>query len=176
MSPVFAGSRDVSHHRGRYPHVSHYRVGHHHISRPHVRHYRVSHHHVRHHADWGLFGIGLLTGAVVTNLFYATSPREVVVYREPAVVHYPDPVIIQEPPGIVEVPGNPLGEAVVTVALLNVRSGPGKSYPVIHQVWRNSRLAIQGSSQGWFYVSLPSGNSGWVMREFTARVQAPASG
>ena len=157
VPPVFARSHRVSHHPVSYHHVSHHHVSH-------------------HHGDWWTFGFGLLTGAVVTNLFYGPPQSRVVVSRTPAVVHYSAPVIIQESPSIIEMSDNPMGKAVVTVALLNVRSGPGKNYPVIHQVYRNSNLMIHSSSPGWLYVKLPSGEYGWVMQEFTARVQSSASG
>ena len=141
-----------------------------------VRHHRVTHHHVSHYGDWWTFGFGLLTGAVVTNLFYGPPQSRVLVSHAPAVVHYCDPIIIQRSPSIIEIPENPIGEAVVTVALLNVRSGPGKNFPVTHRIWRDNKLVIQGSSDGWLYVRLPSGEHGWVMQEFTARVQTLASG
>jgi uncharacterized protein YgiM (DUF1202 family) len=136
----------------------------------------VSHHRVWHHGDWLEFGFGLLTGVVVTNLFYGPPQKQVVVRHAPAAIYYSDPVIMQGPPSINKIPEHPTGEAVVTVGLLNVRSGPGKNYPVTHQIRRGSKLMIHGSSQGWLYVKLPSGEYGWVMQEFTARVQSPASG
>ena len=164
-SPVFARNQRVGHpredrNRVHYPQVN------------------VRHHYVSHHGDWGLFGFGLITGAVVTSLFYdpPPPPRPVVVHQAPAVVRYSDPVIIYKPPAVIEVPGGPMGEAVVTAALLNVRSGPGKNHPVTHQIWKGSRLVIRGSSGGWIYVRLPSGEYGWVMQEFTVRVQSSTSG
>jgi hypothetical protein len=75
------------------------------------------------------------------------------------------------------VPYPGVGESVsVTVPLLNVRSGPGKNHPVIHQVHQGDRLLIQGHAPGWFYVKLPWGEFGWVMTEFTDQLLSDANG
>ena len=158
------------------------RPGHHPALRHHARHYPVIRHHVtkyritHHHGDWEAFGIGLLAGAVVTNLFYQPPQREVIVRHSPRVIHYSTPVIIEKSPTIINMPESQIGEAVVTAELLNVRSGPGKNYPVIHQACRNSKLIINGFSEGWLYVKLPGGGYGWVMQKFTVSIQPPASG
>ena len=76
-----------------------------------------------------------------------------------------------------QVPSPGAGESVsVTAPLLNVRSGPGKNHPVIHQVHQGDSLLIQGHAPGWFYVKLPSGQFGWVMSEFTDQLLSDASG
>ena len=184
-SPLFARDHRVNHNRvksrpskhhyvSRHP-ARHNNVKYHHVTH-YVRHSPVRYHHVTRYDHWGSFGVGLLTGSIVTNLLYALPQRQVVVYDSPAVVQYSEPVIIQRPTRVIEIPDTQTGEVVVRAALLNVRSGPGKNYPVTHQVRQGSRLVIKGSSTGWFYVMLPSGEYGWVMQEFTARVQAPANG
>ena len=67
-------------------------------------------------------------------------------------------------------------QVVVTPAALNVRQGPGKTHPVIYQVYRHDILKIIGSATGWFYVSLPSGVCGWVMAEFVSPLVPSARG
>jgi hypothetical protein len=57
---------------------------------------------------------------------------------------------------------------VVQPAMLNVRSGPGRSFAVSSQVVRGERLNIRSNSDGWFYVQTPRGISGWVMMQFTS--------
>lgn len=55
----------------------------------------------------------------------------------------------------------------VTVDLLNVRSGAGFGFPVIARVHRGEILRIKGRSPEWYYVELPTGEYGWVMKKFT---------
>ncbi len=164
---VYARNHRPGHHPVLQHHAKHY-----HVNRHHVTNYRISHH----HGDWEAFGVGLLAGAVVTNLFYPPPQREVIVRHSPRVIHYSTPVIIEKSPTVINMPESKIGKAVVTVELLNVRTGPGKNYPVIQQVCRNSNLIINGISEGWLYVKLPGGGYGWVMQEFTVNVQPPASG
>ena len=52
----------------------------------------------------------------------------------------------------------------------------GLNQAVVGQVIRGTRLVIQGSSAGWWYVQLPGGESGWVMAAFTTPAQQPANG
>jgi N-acetylmuramoyl-L-alanine amidase len=55
----------------------------------------------------------------------------------------------------------------VNVDSLNVRSGPGVDYPVTTQVRMGDALTVQGTSDDWYYVSLPDGSNGWVLSKFT---------
>jgi hypothetical protein len=64
----------------------------------------------------------------------------------------------------------------VTVAVLNVRSGPGIHYPVTTRVRMGDRLMIKGSAPGWNYVQLPNGSHGWVMTKYTRSVAPDAKG
>lgn len=55
--------------------------------------------------------------------------------------------------------------AVVQIAKLNVRSGPGTQYAIIGAVNQNDRLPVTGRPRGycnWFQVQLPSGQLGWI--------------
>jgi Bacterial SH3 domain/Family of unknown function (DUF6515) len=58
--------------------------------------------------------------------------------------------------------------AVVRPALLNVRSGPGRSFAVSGQVVRGDRLHIRSTTDGWYYVETSRGIGGWVMMRFTS--------
>lgn len=64
----------------------------------------------------------------------------------------------------------------VDVSLLNVRSGPGMSHPVVSQVRRGDRLDVLGTSPGWVYVRLPDGAFGWVMSSYTREIIPGARG
>ena len=54
--------------------------------------------------------------------------------------------------------------ATVTVASLNVRSGPAKSFGVITIVPKGTSLTITGSHGSWYKVQLPDGTVGWVVK------------
>ena len=58
-------------------------------------------------------------------------------------------------------------KVIVTIARLNVRSGPGKDHPVIHEVLEDETLVVHGNAPGWLYVELPKRKYGWVVEEFT---------
>lgn len=79
------------------------------------------------------------------------------------------PVMAQQPFVIVpDTPGGGGGGGVgsaVTVSTLNVRAGPGTSYPVVHVLGRNERVDIVRCSGGWCFVD-SRGPSGWVSRNY----------
>ena len=55
--------------------------------------------------------------------------------------------------------------AVVQIAKLNVRSGPGLNYGILGTVSQNDRLPVTGHAAGrcdWFQVQRPNGQLGWV--------------
>lgn len=59
--------------------------------------------------------------------------------------------------------------AVVTVAALNVRSGPSTAYPVITTVPSGTILEVLGRNEAntWIFVRLPDDTEGWVTRTLT---------
>ena len=81
---------------------------------------------------------------------------------------------------VVDVPATQTETAVaareVTVAVLNVRSGPGMHHPVSTQVNRGDRLEILGQAPGWYFVRLPEGAYGWVMARYTGFPMPDAKG
>ena len=103
--------------------------------------------------------------------FYRRAPRGY------AVVEPPVQVIVEDAaPFVVKPERADSGTASVTTELLNVRSGPGMSYPMIHQIQRGYVLEIHGSTTGWLYVQLPNGEFGWVMNIYTNRHETAGSG
>ncbi len=103
--------------------------------------------------------------------FYRRAPSGFVVVSAPAEV-----VLEEEAPVIVQPSVAAEGQVSVVASILNVRSGPDLSYPLVYQVHRGYILEIHGQSREWLYVELPNGEFGWVMSEFTYRIQAPGSG
>ena len=45
----------------------------------------------------------------------------------------------------------------------NVRSGPGKSYPVIGRVQKADNFPIEARQGDWFKILLETGREGWVV-------------
>ena len=84
-------------------------------------------------------------------------------------------VVVDEPDGPETSTSNPT-VLIVTVNLLNVRSGPGMEHPVIGQVGQGTQLVIQGNATGWYYVRLPNKTNGWVMADYTRPIKLNAKG
>ncbi|HAA34507.1 MAG TPA: hypothetical protein DCD97_04265 [Firmicutes bacterium] len=59
-------------------------------------------------------------------------------------------------------PSNVARSALVMKDSVNIRSGPGVENPVITKVNTGQQLKIIGEQNGWFAVSLPDGQKGWV--------------
>jgi uncharacterized protein YgiM (DUF1202 family) len=140
------------------------------------RYYGYRHHH--YHSSypyWGAFGVGIITGAIVSNLFYGPPARTVIVESAPPVVVQPAPVIVQRSYAPVSPPGTAEYWVSVATPILNVRSGPGMNFSIIGRVYQGDLLLTKGSAPQWVYVRLPDGNFGWVMAEFTAQGSASAS-
>ena len=107
---------------------------------------------------------------VYGDVFYRRRPSGYVV------VEAPRDIIIEEPPELVQPPETDSGEVSVIASVLNVRSGPGLSYPVIYQIHEGYILDVHGKTTGWLYVELPNGEFGWVMNIYTNRLLPPGSG
>jgi len=83
------------------------------------------------------------------------------VYYEPDGVEY---VVIERPArGDYRIE---VGDEVrVTAEFLNVRSGPGKRYKVVSQLFRGDVVEVGGIDGEWYYVRLANGLYGWIMQE-----------
>lgn len=86
------------------------------------------------------------------------------------------PVIVREVPPVVPSEQRMGGTVSVTVSILNVRSGPGMSFPVIYEVRMGEVLQIHGYAPDWLYVKLSTGEFGWVMLKFTSMLTSPGNG
>jgi uncharacterized protein YgiM (DUF1202 family) len=59
--------------------------------------------------------------------------------------------------------GTAIGTAKVTGNKVNVRTGPGTTFPVVTQVKRNATVTITDSAFGWNHVVLADGSTtGWI--------------
>ncbi len=106
-----------------------------------------------------------------SGVFYRRMPSGYVVVETPASI-----VIEEDITALVEPPEPASGMVSVSASVLNVRSGPGLSYPVIYQIHRDYVLEVNGKTTGWLYVQLPNGEFGWVMNIYTTRIELPGSG
>jgi hypothetical protein len=88
----------------------------------------------------------------------------------------PPPSTMGSPPSSPPSASGPEQKVTVTAEQLEVRSGPGLNHSLVAQVPKGIVLVIRGSAPEWWYVQLPNGSFGWVMRKFTAPVPLPASG
>lgn len=95
--------------------------------------------------------------------YYRQVPEGYMVTEQPVnTANYADP---DHP--LQTVNASPGDSLQVTVPFLNVRTGPGLTHQVTEQVTLGTSLLVVGFSDNWYYVSLPSGKTGWVAREYT---------
>lgn len=146
------------------------------VSPVHAGRYPGYRHHRYHHPHWGAFGVGIITGSIVANLFYGPPARAIIVEPATPIVVQPAPVIVQRSYAPVYPPAAAGNWVSVTTPILNVRSGPGLNFSITGRVYQGDLLLAKGSAPQWVYVRLPGGNFGWVMTEFTAQTSAVASG
>jgi N-acetylmuramoyl-L-alanine amidase len=59
------------------------------------------------------------------------------------------------------------GKLTITVESLNVREGPGLSYPIAGSVKKNEKYSILKEEGDWIQISLGGSRNGWVAEWFT---------
>lgn len=62
-------------------------------------------------------------------------------------------------------------EVRVRVDTLNVRSGPGRHYDIVDQLYRGDIALVRDTKRGWLFIDLPGGSNGWVLREYVRRIR-----
>jgi len=82
-------------------------------------------------------------------------------YVKPA----PAPAPVATPSPVVPVTGAS-GIAVVNTPFLNLRSGPGITFPSLAQMPEGEKLTITGQSGGWLRVKRSNGQEGWSNRGY----------
>ena len=63
----------------------------------------------------------------------------------------------------------------VTASLLNVRSGAGTGYSVVEKIKLGTVVGCISESGQWLQVRLPSGRTGWVMRNYVTYVSSQSA-
>ena len=164
---VTTTSAALAGYRGHYRAGQHYR-GHH---RGYHHGYGSRGHYRYHHSNghyWASWGFGVLTGAILSHALYRPVTRTVV-YSTPSAVVVPatPAVVVKEAPAPEPAKITVPGKVVVATPALNVRQGPGLKHDVIAIVRQGFLLEVTGSAPGWLYVKTPSGQYGWVMRQYT---------
>ncbi|MBS4173659.1 SH3 domain-containing protein [Bacillus sp. FJAT-49736] len=53
-------------------------------------------------------------------------------------------------------------KAIVNVSVLNIRKGPGLSYPILKQVKKGDQFNVVQKKNDWYELKLPSGETGWA--------------
>jgi Family of unknown function (DUF6515)/Bacterial SH3 domain len=77
-------------------------------------------------------------------------------------------VVVEQPVGAVAVrePNEgPTGSVYIEAYALNVRAQAGMNHPVIDQLHEGDIVTVYGTAPGWFYVELPNGYFGWIVRD-----------
>ncbi len=105
-----------------------------------------------------------------SGTLYESPPPRYVIVKTP-----PETVVVRETSTITSPVEAYSGKVLVTVSTLNVRSGPDLDYSLVHQVIEGSILNVSGKTDGWLYVELANGQSGWVKSVFTEPL-GPGSG
>lgn len=63
-------------------------------------------------------------------------------------------------------------EVWINADFLNLRSGPGQHHRVVGQLYRGDVVEVGAIEDGWYYVSLPDGNYGWVKGDYATLYRA----
>jgi len=77
-------------------------------------------------------------------------------------------VVVPDAPGGTGGGGGGFGGSAVTNSNLNVRSGPGTSYPVLDVLIRGDGVRINTCNNGWCWIN-HNGPSGWVSEAHLTR-------
>ncbi|MGM9532775.1 SH3 domain-containing protein [Intestinibacter sp.] len=64
---------------------------------------------------------------------------------------------------------------VVTAYELNVRSGPSKSYNVKFVIYKNDKVTIEETSNGWYKITTKTGKQGWASSKYIDVVENEAT-
>lgn len=161
-------------------------AGHNHFhSGPHGGYHFSSYHHRGHHYGsgfWGSYGLGLLTGSIITSIITPPPPRTIV-YRHSA----PPPVVIYRE--ATPIPRISYTKTVVTEPavqndfilrtvktepeLLNMRYTPDLGAAVVEQIPRDTTMYVLGAAADWLYVKTRDNHYGWIMTKYTHESEQP---
>lgn len=73
-------------------------------------------------------------------------------------------------------PARAAGELLtISAANVNIREGPGLSYPILAMVDKGEKYSIVRTEGDWILISLHDGREGWIAEWFTSRDDSPAA-
>ncbi|KQL53436.1 hypothetical protein AN964_07975 [Heyndrickxia shackletonii] len=53
-------------------------------------------------------------------------------------------------------------KVTVNASVLNIRKGPGLSYPILKQVQKGDQFTVLQKKNDWYEIKMPSGDTGWA--------------
>ena len=147
----------------------HYRGGGH--------HYKYSHHRGHYYNSnryWTSWGVGLLTGAVISTVLYQPPrPRTVVYTSQPQVIVRSEPIVIRQNQPVAPSPVFALRQVRITTDVLNVRHIPDSGASIINQLRFGQTVDVIGAAPEWLYIKTTAGQHGWVMTRYTSEGDYP---
>src|SRR5208282_2256128 len=78
--------------------------------------------------------------------------------------------------GVAQARRHPQLQLVVTAPFLEMRSGPGRGFPVVYVVGRDEVLTVLFSRTDWYKVRAPRGQEGWARRADLLSTELPSGG
>ncbi len=72
--------------------------------------------------------------------------------------------------------GGQTGYGFITTSTLNVRSGASTSHSVVAKVYKNDKVELLSSSNGWYKIKLSNGQIGWASGDYISKSSNPDSG
>lgn len=97
-----------------------------------------------------------------SGTFYQSTPEGYVVVSQPVKQVNPEVRIAQE--------------LLVTVDLLNVRSGPGLKFETVGQLTKHEVIRVEALRTDWVFVRLKDGTRGWIKTIYTTSIHSGAKG
>ena len=169
-------------HDGHYRRMHFNRYDHHRRIKHRGHNYYYQHGYFYRSGPYGYFLVNAPIGAVVWSLAFGfdtiwigASPYYY--YGGTYYQRIPAGYAVVEPPvgavAVQEPSAGPIGSVVIEAATLNVRAQAGMNHPVIHQLHEGDIVTVYGTTPGWFYIELPNGYFGWILRD-CENLEAPS--
>ncbi len=68
------------------------------------------------------------------------------------------------------------GYGFITTNTLNVRSGASTSHSVVAKVYKNDKVELLSSSNGWYKIKLSNGQIGWASSDYISKTSSGSDG
>lgn len=56
---------------------------------------------------------------------------------------------------------------VIEIASVNIRKGPGKTYPIAFKAFKGVTFKVLSEQEGWLHIRHENGDQGWVVKSST---------